>query len=73
MKENKKFACGSVLFFEDGTTGENVYHIGTEEECKQVMNSISAVSYSGDKKVKEAQIVIVPIEEKGVPDERRED
>ncbi len=58
-----QFACGYILSFDDnGPDEEQVLHIGSEADCKQVLNLMSAVSYSGDRPLSGCKGVIAPIE-----------
>ena len=48
----------SVLVFDDGTHSENILHIGSFQDCERIGEAIPAISYSGDKKVKESFLAI---------------
>lgn len=50
----------SVLEFTDGTESVMLLSRGTIEECEAVAVRIPAVSYSGDKTIKESYLATIP-------------
>lgn len=53
----------SVLRFDDGTMEGQVFHEGTKKDCARVSNMLPAIAYSGDRKVVDARMAIVPFSE----------
>ena len=52
--------CTTRLEFDDGHLEGQVLHVGTPEECRQVADAIDAISYSGDGKIIDSRLVIIP-------------
>jgi len=58
---SERFVCGCVITFNDGGPAEEqVLGRGTYEECEQIDRLIGAISYSGERPVREARFVIAP-------------
>lgn len=57
------YVLGYVIEFEDGEPGGQALHVGTEEECEMVAEKISAVSYSGPKRVRQCRLGCMPVED----------
>ena len=56
-----EYVMGYVINFDDdGNPEGSVLHRGTKAECEEVKSNMHAVSYSGDRPVKEANVFIVP-------------
>jgi hypothetical protein len=55
------FVCCYVLICADGGEPEvRELHRGNHESCEKVSNLLSAISYSGDRTVSSARMMIVP-------------
>ena len=57
----ENFALGYVIHFDEGDPESQVLHIGTLEECQNLFEKVPAVSYSGNKKVVNCEMKIVPL------------
>ena len=61
-----KYACGYIIYFkDDGEPEEQIFHVGSHKECEQTGKLFQAVSYSGNRPIKNCEFVIVPMEAKG--------
>lgn len=57
-QDKEPFRLLSVFYFTDGLCSFSNLHTGTLEECRRMMEMIPAVSYDGDKQIKESILKI---------------
>lgn len=54
------FQVSTVLEFDDGSSEGQIMHEGDEASCEKMSDLISAISYSGDRKVVGSRLVTIP-------------
>jgi len=56
-----EYVAGFVIEFTDGGEPEGqILHRGTKDECQNISTTVGAVSYSGDRPLKEGHFFVVP-------------